>query len=85
VWEVPRLSMRVEGQRHWRRNWVHAADEHPGVSEGDMPTKNDQRKLGTTRGSPRLQTGYSEGSAYKPPCGEVALCRQVGRMGPTKR
>jgi hypothetical protein len=38
VWEVPRLSLRVEGQRRWRRNWVHAADEHPGVSEGDMPT-----------------------------------------------
>ena len=24
---------------------------------------------------------HSEGSAYKPPCGEIALCRQVGRMG----
>jgi hypothetical protein len=28
---------------------------------------------------------HSEGSAYKPPCGEIALCRQVGRMGPVKR
>ncbi len=24
---------------------------------------------------------HSEGSAYKPLCGEVALCRRVGRMG----
>ena len=25
---------------------------------------------------------HSEGIAYKPPCGEVAMCRRVGRMGP---
>jgi hypothetical protein len=24
------------------------------------------------------------GSAYKPLCGKIALCRQVGRMGPGK-
>ena len=28
---------------------------------------------------------HSEGIAYKPPCGEVAMCRRVGRMGPVKR
>src|SRR5215212_11880911 len=28
---------------------------------------------------------HSEGLAYKPPCGEVAICRRVGRMGPGKR
>jgi len=28
---------------------------------------------------------HSEGSAYKPPCGEVALCLRVGRMGSDKR
>jgi hypothetical protein len=38
---------------HWRRNWVHAADELPGVSEGDMSIEDNQRKHGTTRGSPR--------------------------------
>ena len=27
---------------------------------------------------------HSEGIAYKPPCGEVAMCRRVGRMGPVK-
>ena len=42
----------------------------------------DQRKHGTTRGSPRrCSLAHSEGSAYKPPCGEVALCLRVGRMG----
>src|SRR3954451_16152806 len=28
---------------------------------------------------------HSEGIAYKPPCGEVAMCRRVGRMGPVKQ
>jgi hypothetical protein len=84
VLEVPRLSQMVEGQRRWRRNWVHAADEHPGVPEGDMSIENGQRKLGTTRWSPRSQKGHSEGSAYKSFCGEVVLCRRVGRMGPNK-
>src|SRR3954469_12754684 len=28
---------------------------------------------------------HSEGIADKPPCGEVAMCRRVGRMGPVKR
>jgi hypothetical protein len=48
--EVPGLSVRVEGQRRRRRNWVRAAEELPGVSEGDMPIENHQRKHGTTRG-----------------------------------
>jgi hypothetical protein len=25
-----------------------------------------------------------EGIAYKPPCGEIAMCPRVGRMGPIK-
>ncbi len=37
-----------------------------------------------TRWSPRFRKGHSEGSAYKPLCGEVVLCRRVGRMGPHK-
>jgi hypothetical protein len=27
---------------------------------------------------------HSEGIAYKPPCGEIAMCLRVGRMRPTK-
>ena len=27
---------------------------------------------------------HSEGIAYKPPCGESAMCLRVGRMGPIK-
>ena len=27
---------------------------------------------------------HSEGIAYKPPCGEIAMCQRVGRMGPNK-
>lgn len=27
---------------------------------------------------------HSEGNAYKPPGGEVAVCLRVGRMGPIK-
>jgi hypothetical protein len=27
-------------------------------------------------------SGHSEGIAYKPRCGEVAMCWRVGRMGP---
>jgi len=57
---------------------------NPGVVEGDMSIQNDQRKLGTTRWSPRPRWGHSEGSAYKPRCGEVALCRRVERMGSNK-
>ena len=55
----------------------------PGVIEGGMSGKNGQRKLGTTRGSPR-RSRNSEGIAYKPPSGEVAMCLRVGRMGSIK-
>jgi hypothetical protein len=51
--EEPSPFHQGEGQRRRRRNWVYAADEIPGVSEGDMSRRNDRRKLGTTRGSPR--------------------------------
>ena len=27
---------------------------------------------------------HSEGIAYKPLCGEIAMCLRVGRMGPIK-
>jgi hypothetical protein len=28
---------------------------------------------------------HSEGISYKPQCGEIGMCPQVGRMGPIKR
>ena len=43
------------------KNWVQAVDENPGVSEGDMSIPNDQRKHGTTQGSPR-RTGTAKAS-----------------------
>ena len=33
--------------------------------------------LAGRRGAP-----HSQGTAYKPPCGEIAMCARVGRMGP---
>ena len=55
--------------------------ELPGVVEGGMSERNVQRKPGTARGSPR-RSRSSEGIAYNPPCGEIAMCPRVGRMGP---
>ena len=46
----------------------------PGDAEGGMSGRNRQRKLGTTRGH----------IAYKPLCGEIAMCPRVGRMGSIK-
>ena len=63
---------------------MHAAEELPGVSEGDMSIEDSQRKHGTTCGSPRRRKTHSEGISYKPHCGEVEMCRQAGRMGPIK-
>ena len=57
--------------------------ELPEVREGGMSGRNVQRKPGTTRGSPR-RLPHSEGIAYKPLCGEIAMCPQVGRMGSIK-
>ena len=54
----------------------------PGSVEGGMSTQNTQRTHGTTRGSPRPWP--SEGIAYKPLRGEIAMCSRVGRMGPSQ-
>ena len=51
--KVSSPSTMGEDQRRRRRNWVNAADGLPGVSEDDMLRRNGQRKLGSTRGSPR--------------------------------
>jgi len=50
-----------------------------------MPIENDQRKHGSTLGSPRRRgRTHSEGITYKPLDGEVVMCLGVGRMGPDK-
>ena len=38
------------------------------------------------RNQPRVASAlpHSEGIAYKPPCGEIAMCSRVGRMGSIK-
>jgi len=50
---VPNSLKLCEGQRCRSRSWVHAAGGLPGVVEDGMPRRNEQRKRGTTRGSPR--------------------------------
>ena len=54
-----------------------------GVAGDGMPGKNAQRKLGTTRGSPR-RSRTAKASRIKPPCGEIAMCLRAGRMGSVK-
>ena len=53
--------------------------EFPGVGEDGMPGRND-------RNHSRVASAllHSEGIAYKPPCGEIAMCLRVGRMRPIK-
>ena len=57
--------------------------ELPGVIESGMPRRNGERKPGTTRGSASALP-HSEGIAYKPLCGEIAMRSRVGRMGSIK-
>jgi len=47
-----------------------------------MSRRNVQRKLGTTRGSPR-RSRTAKASRISRRDGEVAMCQPVGRMGPT--
>jgi hypothetical protein len=64
---------------------MHAADELPGVPEGDRSRKQANESTEPLAG--RLGAsgrGHSEGIAYKPLCGEVAMCWRVGRMGSIK-
>ena len=55
----------------------------PGVVEDGMPGGNVQRKA---RNRSRVASAlpHSEGIAYKPLCGEIAMCLRAGRMGPIK-
>ena len=55
----------------------------PGVGEDGMPGRNEQLKLGFDSRVAWVLP-YSEGIANKPPCGEIAMCLRVGRMGSIK-
>jgi len=44
-----------------------------------MPGRNKQRKLGTTRGSPR-RSRTAKASRISRNVGEIAMCPRVGRM-----
>ena len=57
--------------------------ELPGVGEDGMSGRNVAAKA---RNHSRVASAlpHSEGIAYKPPCGEIAMCPRVGRMGPIK-
>lgn len=65
------------------KNWVSAVGGISGVSEGDMLTRIDHRKHGTTHRL-RRRSCLREGVEYNPHCGEIATCLGVGRMGPNK-
>ena len=63
---------------------MEVTEELSGVLEGDMsrqPTNESTEPLVGRLGA--RSRAHSEGSAYKPLCGEVALCLRVGRMGPS--
>ena len=55
----------------------------PVVVEGGMSGRNVQAKA---RNHSRVASAlpHSEDIAYKPPCGEIAMCPRVGRMGSIK-
>src|SRR3954449_10504629 len=59
--------------------------ELPGVREDGIGMSDGM--VAKARNHSRVASAlpHSEGIAYKPPCGEVAMCRRVVRMGPVKR
>src|SRR5262249_23875105 len=69
---VPSCWRLSEGKRRRRRNWANATDELPGILENDMSRKNNLRKHGTSRRSPR-------------PAGTAKAPRITGRAGKTRR
>jgi len=55
---------------------MNATDELPGVSEGDMPRQQANKSTEPLVGRLGVAVGtHSEGMAYKPLCGEIAMCR----------
>jgi hypothetical protein len=64
--------------------WVCAAGKFPEVSEGDMLRKTINESSEPVEGRLGMENMHSEGVLYKPLCGEVEMCPQLGRMGPSK-
>jgi hypothetical protein len=58
-----------------------AISDLPGDMVGGMSARNKQRKLGTTRGSPR-RSCTAKALRISRTDGEIVMCRRVGRMGP---
>jgi hypothetical protein len=73
------IAVAAARARQFYPEWAAIGFGIPGVGEDGMPGRNEQRKPGTTRGSPRRSR---EGIAYKPPSGEIAISVRVGRMRP---
>jgi hypothetical protein len=63
--------------------WIETMIELPEVREDGMSGRNEQRKPGY-HSWVALALPHSEGIAYKPLCGEIAVCLRVGRMGSNK-
>ena len=76
----PSCSDLGEGQRRKSINWMSAISDLPGDIGGGMSARNEQRKLRTTRGSPR-RSRTAKASRISRIGGEIAMCPRVGRMG----
>src|SRR3954447_2856552 len=64
------------------RHWTHAMPNSPGSERTACQDGMAVKARNHARVASALP--HSEGIADKPPCGEVAMCRRVGRMGPVK-
>src|SRR3954451_22605544 len=69
----------VSASRHWTdAMWNSPGSERTACQDGMGAKARNHSRVASA-------LPHSEGIAYKPPCGEVAMCRRVGRMGPVKR
>ena len=83
MWEVPRLSPRVEGQRRRRRTGCEQSMNFSGSQRATCRYRMSSESTEPLAGRLGVEgMTHSEGISYKPPCGEVEMCPQVGRMGP---
>ena len=83
MWEVPRLSPRVEGQRRRRRTGCKQSMNFSGSQRATCRYRLFSESTEPLAGRLGVEgLTHSEGISYKPPCGEVEMCPQVGRMGP---
>jgi hypothetical protein len=63
-------------------NWTMRCADSPGSERMAC----QEGKAAKARNHSRVASAlpHSEGIAYKPPCGEIAMCPRVGRMGSIK-